>query len=167
MKNSNRLMDELRKKSMSIKKFLYYYCGISGESLKNINLSHSDIKLLMPDLKRVSYEYVLNNMSELYVGNIICVIDSYNNIAPYITPVLCETECFINVEKNTNDNDKKITNIILSEDLTIYELSILCKQYKRLGRMKEYRIAHDILKSKKSPVKQYKKEKELLKMEEV
>lgn len=162
----NKLIKELYDNGISLRKFLLYYCGLSIENYKNIKLSHSDIKVLMPYLKKVSYEYLLSNKSELYNGNIVAVIDSYNNIAPYITPKMVKENDLVNIDVKREKNKNIIKNAILNENLNTYELSELCKAYKKVGRFKEYRIAHNLLKSKKDlKVKKYKKQKELLKME--
>lgn len=158
------LMKELEGNSISVQKFLSIYCGISAENILNVKISHADLKILMPQLKRVGFDSLLKDKTDLYVGNIIAVRDSYGNIAPYKSPEMeLNYESYdVCVESN---KDKEIKKIIVNEDLNTYELSQLCKKFKISGRMREFRIAYSILKTKKDKrVKDYKNKKLLLKI---
>ena len=66
---------ELRKNSVTLTKFLISYCGINESKLKDSKISHKDLKELMPNLKRVSFEWLMDNKGLVDVGNIIPVID--------------------------------------------------------------------------------------------
>ena len=66
------------------------YCNIDINSLDGVELSHKDIKFLMPDLKRISFEDLASDMRKLYIGKVIAVEDSFGNVAPYICPKIKE-----------------------------------------------------------------------------
>ena len=156
-----KLLKELEKNnSTSLKKFLITYCFICNEELLNNKISHSDIKFLLPDLKRVSYEYMLDNLNELYVGNIILTKDCYGHYAPYLNPKIKE---YSDIDIVYKEEDKK-DNFELAVDLqylNIYELSELAKKYKQLKRMtKKKKICRMIKKKKDSDMKIYHKKKE-------
>ena len=69
--------------STTLKLFLIAYCGIQDSKLLSNKLTHKDIKHLFPNLKRVSFDYVLDNIDDVYIGNIILVEDSFDNVVPY------------------------------------------------------------------------------------
>ena len=71
-------------KSISLVKFLSLYLGITNEALSS--MTHSDIKILLPDLKRCSYEYTYGNSALVLRGEIIIVSDAKGIIVPYYKP---------------------------------------------------------------------------------
>ena len=157
--------DELKKMKkdlenccISLSKFLMNYCGVYNENIHNINFSHHDVKELMPHIKRVSFEHLIKDKNSLYTGKIIPVKDCYNNIVPYINPMLeidvtFQIDCEVEVKKEFKD-------VVLTDELSIYELAKLCKIFKEHNKKREYRVAQKLLKQKRDVgVKQYKKEK--------
>ena len=163
MDSKNKLLwKEMNDNCISIQKFLVLYCGINCESFGEKKIGHEDIKMLLPHLKRTSCTKILENKNKIYIGDIIAVKDSFGQIIPYEKPLIEE----INMEFNSElcSEDKKIENIILDENLNKHQLASLCKCFKHLGKMKEYRIANRLLKGMKLPsTKKYKtKKKELI-----
>ncbi len=77
---------EMNDLAISLKKYLLVYYGIYSESNK-FKMSHKDVAILSPYIKRVGFNYVLNHRGDLYKGKIVPVVDSYGNVAPYIAPV--------------------------------------------------------------------------------
>lgn len=156
------LYNEMDFNCISIHKFLVLYCGISGDKLKDKKISHEELKILLPHIKRTSFDQILNNKKLMYTGDIITVKDSFGQIIPYEKPIIEDKEMDFNYELDSKD--KEIENIIIDEDLNKYELVNLCRYFKYLGRMKEYRVTHRLLKKLKDPnVKKYKiKKKELV-----
>jgi len=150
------LKKELEFSSISLQKFLINYCGIYNEKFHNIKISHKDIKELLPDLRRVSFESLLRDKTGIYTGDIIPVKDSFNNVVPYKNPMLVYDE-LIEFDCETNKEEKAITMETINEDLSTYELSQLCKYFKTHNRMKEYRATYKILKKKKEQEKKYSK----------
>jgi hypothetical protein len=153
--------------SISLRKFLMFYYGIYDSNILNNNITHNDVKILLPDLKRVSYDFTLENIKDVYTGAIIMVIDSLGNCVPYINPKLdvC-VEYHEEFEITNNNSMDKFEEVINLENLNLYELSELAKKYKNCNRLTEYRKICRILKKKKdSSIKNYhaKKEKILLK----
>ena len=127
------LLITLKKTSLSLRKFLILYYGINIDS--HGKLSHNDIKYLFPHIRRVSFEYVLDNRENTFNGNITCVFDSFNNPAFYERPNI---KLFDEIEyiETTKESDKNLKNI---------------------NRIHEYREVYKILKEKKQ--KNLKKEK--------
>ena len=156
---------QLEKEGMciSLKQFLISFCGISDESVKDIKMSHKDIKELMPDLKRISYEELLYDKSVLYYGEVILVKDSYGGFAPYVKPEIIEStplsfdhefSCNNKIESSEKPNRKE----------TIYDLTILCNQLKKYRRYKDYKEACSKLKEIELGTKSYKRRKLELKI---
>jgi len=131
------LKKDLEKNCISLTKFLINYCGIYSDDMHNIEISHSDIKELMPQLKRVSFESLLKNKNGFYTGNIIPVKDCCGNVVPYINPMLKVDELSqINCEKIKEENevsllggwwDRKSQNEIVI--IAINELEKTCHIY--------------------------------------
>lgn len=69
--------------AISLAKFLSRYLNLSGELLNHI--SHEDVKILFPNIKRTSFEYAENNPNEVANGNIIWVDDG-KHVIPYVKP---------------------------------------------------------------------------------
>ena len=148
--------------SISLRKFLMFYCGICESSIISHNLTHKDIKTLFPDLKRVSFEYVIDNIKEVYIGMIIMVTDSIGNSVPYINPKLdiC-IEDDIDIEITEEDKNDIFEEIINLENLNLYELVELAKKYKTDNRINEYRKVCRIIKKRKdNDLKIYHEKKE-------
>ena len=144
---------------ISLKAFLVYYCGIGNQMILSKKISHRDIKCLMPNLKRVSFDYALKNLKEVYIGNIILVKDSYGHFAPYIKPNIIDYnddyKLYNEYDDNTNNKEDNFETIILSEALNLYELKELKDKYKKLGRISEYRKVCRIIHKKKDELKIY------------
>ena len=153
---------DLRKQSITLKKFLSIYLGVDCECIKDISMTHQDVKILFPDLIRISFDDVYNNIDDLYKGQIIIVRDCYDDIAPYIRPefrINLNSE-YINFERN--DNESISFNI---KKLKAYELRLLCKRLKKLKKYREYREATKQLRTEKDCT-HYKIKKRELKEEE-
>ena len=152
---------------IDLKIFLINYCGIFNEDLFTKKLKHKDIKELLPQLKRVSFEYLISDIRLLYNGEIIAVRDSYGEVLPYINPkVNMQNLDYSQVEYDLNEQSmtKEKLNNIQYENLSIEELILLCKRLKKYKRIQEYRIVSKYLKGKIQEygyckVKQYKREK--------
>lgn len=171
MSSKNKELEkELKGICISLRKFLILYCNVYDETIYNKKMSHNDVKTLIPDLRRVSFQSLIGNKRSLYTGSIVAVMDSYGNVLPYIAPKIQDDFLpqFYDYKLDlTYDCDKKnkLEEIIISEDLSRYELVLLCKYYKNNNRIGEYRIANKLLKMKKGgKVKKYKKEKFNLEM---
>ncbi len=145
-KQINKLIHMVENDSMRLRRFLILYYGIDIDT-KEVKISHKDIKQLLPDLERVNFDEILKVKELLYTGEIICVFDSYNNVAFYKKPSdeYKDITCKIYPEKV----EEKKLDITFSDKLNTYSLSKLCKTYKRENDMRNYRLVREILKSKK------------------
>lgn len=71
-------------KSISLNKFLKLYLGIENDVLKK--MTHCDVKILLPELCRCSFEYAYENCEMILRGDIIIVSDAKGTIVPYLKP---------------------------------------------------------------------------------
>ena len=60
-------------KSVTLSKFLSRFLAVDGMALTK--LSHADVKMLFPMLKRASFEYVEKHPEEVMMGRIFMVND--------------------------------------------------------------------------------------------
>ena len=159
--NINSKEKELIKYSITFKKFLNVYFGISDESLKDVEMTHQDIKRLFPELERINFEKVYSNMDILYTGEVIIIRDCNNDFAPYLRPefkVLSDSSDIVfSKESKVSEPDVDINS------LKLYELKRLCKQLKRVKKYKEYRKVIGLLRAAKDS--SYKLEKRKLREE--
>lgn len=136
--------------SISISKFLRIYYGITDEVLLTGDISHKAIKQLIPDLKRLPFDYAYKNEDLIASGDIVLVNDSNGNIIPYKTPdALEDIDDIEDCLEATTKEEKAIKVTIEIEGLNLYQLSELCKNFKKNHRIKEYRFTYRILKAKK------------------
>lgn len=159
--NINNKKNELKNYSITLKKFLNIYFGFTDESLKNIEITHQDMKVLFPELVRISFEEVYTHMDELYKGNIIIVKDFNGTIAPYIRPkfeILTEAQ---DIDFCKESIDLYVSNL---RELKKHELILLCKKLKKLRRYSEYRKATKQLRTSKD--NDYKVKKRILREKE-
>ena len=160
-----KLKKELEKRCISLTKFLINYCGIYNDEIYNIKISHQDIKSLMPNLKRVSFESLLNDKKSFYIGDIIPVKDCYGNVVPYINPMI-EYNVAAEIDCEVKERCKQLEEITIDENLNNYELARLCRLLKEYHKNREYREIRRLLKrNKDEKVKKYKREKDNLIME--
>ena len=157
-----KLKKELEKRCISLTKFLINYCGIYNDGLHNIKISHQDIKSLIPNLKRVSFESLLNNKKSFYIGDIIPVKDCQGNVVPYINPMI-EYDIAVEFDCKVTEHFEKLEEITIDESLSNYELAKLCRLLKEHHKNREYREVQKLIKKNKDDkVKKYKKEKDNL-----
>ena len=156
------LKRELYDMSISLEKFLIMY-GLCDESILNAKMSHKDVKKIIPELKRISFEALPKYRIQLRIGEIIGVRDSYGQVLPYINPELLMTDINVLIDIKMDKYDVEINNLIENENLNAYELEIACKKFKELKRYKEYKIAkrllNQVLLENTKKVKRYKREK--------
>lgn len=148
--------------SMNIKKFLNEYCGISYESLQNVKMSHEDIKSLFSDLERISFEDL--DITQLYSGDVIIVVDSYGNIAPYVRPKFEDVKndgSEYDVDVDTDDVRRKV---VIEEPRNQYDLICACRILRRTNNYSKYNKFVARLKSSEANAREYKQRKKVLRM---
>ena len=153
-------------RSIDLVSFLCNYYGIVSKNLKINKLTHNDMKVLFPDIKRSSFDNLEHNSSLIYKGEIILVHDCNGYILPYINPHIKVDECF---EDISNYEEQEIIDI--SElDLDKLSKEELLKLRKKLKKNHQYHDEHNVtnkIRNKKNPkVKQYKRNKIMIRMEE-
>lgn len=113
-------------KSISLNKFLKLYLGIENEVLKK--MTHNDVKILLPDLCRCSFEYAYENCEMVLKGDIIIVSDAKGMIVPYLKP---HEKMQFNVGLIYANETKKVAKIttdkenIKLKEMSNYELKLL------------------------------------------
>lgn len=112
----------MKYETITLSKFLSRTLGLGGSDLKKI--SHLDAKILFPQLKRSTFEYVNKHPEEITCGKILMVSDG-RTVIPYYVPTL-ETkldfyEVKIEREEPRKINDERYDYTAMS----IYELKQL------------------------------------------
>lgn len=116
-------------------KFLYEYFGVTD--LNIFEMTHDDVKVLFPELKRSSFEEIQKDYTCIYNGNVILVRDKKGDIIPYYNPLRyleMEFECLEKIER-----PKKIKqqNNIDIEELSNYQLK---EEYKKEKKLHQYSL---------------------------
>ncbi len=143
-------------KSISLVKFLNLYLGITNEVLRT--MTHDDIKVLLPNLKRCSNEYAYCNSALVLRGSIIIVSDARGIIVPYLKPTE-EMELVgaaIYAEANKEVGKREISDY---NELTNYELRCLLNS-SRNGYAVAKKARQELSSRGQLPVKQKIKKKE-------
>lgn len=110
----------MKRDIITLSKFASRYLGLYGEDLKK--LTHEDIELLFPLLKRSSYTYIDKNPNMLESGKILLVSDG-KKLIPYYTPKL-SAEYIQSTQVPKKDKNPKKENFDYSK-MRIYELKQL------------------------------------------
>ena len=137
---------------ISINKFLRIYYGISDENLLTGSITHNALKHLIPELKRLPFDYAYKNKNLIASGDIILVNDCNGNIIPYESPQAVEDieDIFGSKEvKNISKEEQAVEDIIFKNNVNLHELSELCKIFKKEHRIREYRVVYRMLRTKK------------------
>ena len=58
---------------ISLSKFLARYANLTGKDL--VNLTHDEVKVLFPQIKRTSFDYVDEHQDEMASGKVALVSD--------------------------------------------------------------------------------------------
>lgn len=143
----------IKEYAISIKKFLRLYMGITDPRILDAKISHKDLKILNPHLKRLPYKYISSDMKQVLSGNVIIVIDDYGNYIPYEAPeAKFSIDTSVGYKENIDNCSIDKTEILMEnelENLRPEQLSEICKEYKKANRGKDYNIAYRILRRKK------------------
>lgn len=70
---------------ISLAKFLARYCNMAGKDLSR--MTHDDVEVMLPELKRTSFELVEKKPELLAQGIVLLVNDGFRTI-PYLAPRL-------------------------------------------------------------------------------
>ena len=110
---------------ISLAKFLSRYVLLSGVDLKK--LTHEDVKVLFPDIRRCSIEKIRENPSLIYSREVILVYDGRHHI-PYYPPEVLSSE-ITQVELDVVEEDKGLDNNVNYDytSMSNYELKCVLK----------------------------------------
>ena len=109
-------------KSVTLSKFLSRFLMVDGMALTKV--THADVKMLFPMLKRASLEYVEKHPEEVMMGRILMVSDG-KKVIPYIVPDVRKIEIDMTMmpelieEKRTGKRETDYTK------MRVYELKKL------------------------------------------
>lgn len=145
-------------KKIDLVTFLNNYYGIYHAKLNKKVLTHSDIKILFPNIKTCEYYSV----DDLVKGNVIMVYDRNNNIRYYYNPHL-NINNYVEVKEKVDDNKIALDNI---NQLSKEELLKLRRKLRLNNQRKESYLINKLirlLKRKEPRIYREKKKKLMLK----
>jgi hypothetical protein len=172
LKQDKQRLTRLAEESITVESFLANYLGIRDNSTLSNQISHQDIKKLLPQLVRPSFDYVLDYPDLIYNGEVLLVEDSYGSVVPYFNPLFlrekkdgefeelvasvktieCPNEdmAFIGeyVEETKIEEIPDINTLELSE-LSNYELQQLLRLYSKNNVRSAYRKVREELRGRK------------------
>ena len=112
----------MKYETITLSKFLSRTVGLGGSDLKKI--THLDAKILFPQLKRSTFEYVNNHPEAITRGKILMVSDG-KTVIPYYVPTIEKEFDFHEIDVE-HDEPKKINNERYDYTaMSIYELKQL------------------------------------------
>lgn len=120
---------------ITMPKFLYDYLGI--EDINIFKITHEDLKVLMPEVKRYSFEKLERDYSLVYQGDIILVKDIKGKLVPYYNPLKyleIEIKDLDEIQKNCIIKEQEELDI---ENFTNYELK---KEYFKDRKLHKYKL---------------------------
>lgn len=110
---------------INMSKFLSRYCNLIGNNLSKI--THEDVRVLFPKIKRASFEEVSQNPKLLAIGKVVYVNDG-KNVIPYYTPNVD----FDILDEPTPVNKKEEKRVINKKKdyakMSIYELRCILRR---------------------------------------
>lgn len=158
-KSDKRRLRSLERHCVSIQNFLSRILGVKSDELMRANLTHSDLEKLFPNLKKSSFDAILDDPSMIYTGEVVLVQDAAHHIAPYfntkmktlddygIDDVIDKKEWEQSSE--TWDKSERKTPNINDYDLSsmsLYELEKLLKIYSKTHQPGNYeRVRREIV----------------------
>ena len=152
LKQEKQRLSRMATESMSVQSFLSRILGIRDNSILSREITHADLKAMMPKLVRPSFQYILDNPDLVYAGEVLLVEDSHGSVVPYFNPsYLYEEVDYIGTfveEKPQQEEIPNIDDFVLSE-LSNYELQNLLHIYEQHRIRGAYRKVREELVSRK------------------
>ncbi len=154
LKKDKERLERLADGRITIISFLSKYLGVRDQRVLSSRITHKDIKAIFPNLKRVSFDYVVDNPTLIGDSTILLVSDSIGRVVPYMNPQLGyeETEYFgeFVCDESTKVTIPNIDEIDL-ESLNNYELQQLLHVYeKNLIRGAARKVRNELISRKDS-----------------
>ena len=135
LKKDKERLERLADGRITITSFLSKYLGVRDQRVLSSRITHKDIKAIFPNLKRVSFDYAVDNPTLIGDSTILLVSDSIGRVVPYMNPQLGyeETEYFGEFVRDESTSKEIIPNIdeIDLESLNNYELQQLLHVYEK------------------------------------
>ena len=147
-------------KSVTLSKFLSRFLMVDGMALTKV--THADVKMLFPTLKRSSFEYVEKHPEEVMMGRILMVNDG-KKVIPYIVPEVRKIDItmmpkFVE-EKRTGKRETDYTKMRVYELKSLLNLRFNTYKVSRSAR-NELENRGELLKKKYKRVKKVELEEE-------
>lgn len=150
-KKDKERLQNLNKQAVSMREFLKRFLHVDNDELIEYGLTHNDLRKIFPNLKRTSFDVILDDPSVVYTGEVILVLDASEHVVPYVSKELKTLESFgIDDAMDKSEwekppeqwgSPKQDTPNIHDYDLksmSIYELEILLKLYSYSNQMSSY-----------------------------
>ena len=153
-------------KQVDLISFLCNYYGIVNDNLNFNKLTHFDVKILFPNVKRMNTDELKYNCDKLYTGDVILVYDYKGYILPYFNPRL-ELENMRILESYIVEKEFIDISKLELDKLSKDELLKLRKKVRRNQQIRDEKIIVKAIRKKKNrEVMKYKIKKKMLRMEE-
>ena len=138
--------------SISIQSFLARVLGVRDNSTLSSEITHDDIKQLLPKLARPSFDYILDNPDLVYNGEVYLVEDDLGRVVPYFNPSYVYEETEYLGEFIEEEPKEEIIPNVYEIDLTSlnnYELQNLLHLYAKHNLRGAHRKVREELISRK------------------
>ena len=141
LKMDRERLKRLEKECISLNYFLVKFLGIRDNSVLSNQISHRDIKVLFPQLKRASFDDIVENPDLVYQGEVLLIEDSFGSVVPYYDSGYLNEDSEFYGEMVLDETTEDIPDIeeIDLPSLSNYELQNLLRLYKRNNMRSEVR----------------------------
>jgi hypothetical protein len=152
LKQDKSRLARLANGSITIEAFMARILGVRNQRVLANRITHNDLKDLFPDLRRPSFDYVLDNPRTVSMGEVFMVSDCQGRVVPYFNPhyVIEEIEYYGTYEDQepVSEPTPVIDDVDLM-DMSTYDLAQLMHAYHDKNNRGAYRRVHEELVSRK------------------
>lgn len=110
---------------ISLAKFLTRYVLLVGEDLKK--LTHEDVKVIFPDLKRCTFEMIRQNPLLVYNGNVLLVNDGHKTIPYYVPKIMDLSDDYTDFVMDEDEKENFKCKSYDYASMSNYELKLLLR----------------------------------------
>lgn len=167
-KNDKKRLKGLTTQSISMTAFLMRILGVHNREIINEELTHQELAKIFPDLKRTSYDHILDDPRLVYSGQVALVRDATNAVIPYIISNQMRhlNDLGMNDVMDSSDWDMVDNQYFMPEEKTetpdihdydlksmsIYDLEQLLKIYSATKQTGNYQIVRREIVSRKDSI---------------
>ncbi len=150
-KKRKQRLENLSEQAVSMEEFLKRFLNINNDELIKQGLTHKELKKIFPNLRRSSFDAILDDPSMVYRGQVVLVLDSNDNVIPYVNnqiktiesygidDVMDESEWSMPPEQwsSPREDTPRVQDYDL-KSLSIYELELLLQIYSYSNQKSSY-----------------------------